>query len=139
MKKPPYEFALKALAPLETQFKPMFGATAVFHGHHKALMILRKKTPADQNTGVWIGIQDEFIADIKNEFPMLKDLTLFGTPPTPWQVVRESEAGFEETVLKFCALIKKEDPRIGRILKAKQAGKPKLVVPKKIKVKSNRK
>jgi len=138
MKKPPYEFALKALAPLETQFKPMFGATAVYHGH-QVLMILRKKTPADQNSGVWFGIQDESISEIKNEFPMLKDLTLFGTPPTPWQVMRESEAEFEATVLKLCALIKKGDQRIGRTLKPKQSGKPKLVIPKKIKVKNNQK
>jgi hypothetical protein len=136
MKKPPYEFVLDALEPLELRVKPMFGAYAVYHAD-KILMILRKKANADKDTGVWLGIPDEFVLEIKKEFPILKDLTLFGTRPTAWQVLRESELEFEETVQAFCKLIKKGDHRIGRIPKPKPIKKKSKIVPKKIKVKDN--
>ncbi len=136
MKKAPYEFVLNALKSIEIQIKPMFGAFAVLNGD-TILMILRRKGPADLDTGVWFGVPDEYVLDIKTEFPILKDIVQFGTVPTPWQVVRESEPSFKEFVLNFCNLILKKDKRIGRILKAKTPGKKKLVIPKKIKVKDN--
>ena len=74
-----------------------------------------------------------------DEFPILKDLTLFGTPPTAWQVLRESELEFEETVFTICALIKKNDKRIGRIPKMKPLKKKKFSPPIRIKVKKNNK
>ena len=137
MKKPPYEFVLDALDPLELRIKPMFGAHAIYH-EDKILLILRKKSLTDKDTGVWFGIPDEFILDIKKAFPVLKDLTLFGTPPTAWQVLRESAPEFEETVFALCELIKKKDQRIGRIPKPKPLKKKKMVIPKKIKVKNNK-
>lgn len=115
----------------------MFGACAVYH-EDKILMILRKKEKSDRDTGVWLGIPDQFIQEIKNNFPILKDLTLFGSPPTAWQVLRESEPEFEETALAFCGLIKKKDERIGRIPKPKPIRKKSQIVPKKIKVKGNK-
>jgi hypothetical protein len=136
MKKPPYEFVLDALEPLELRIKPMFGAYAVYHAD-KILMILRKKAKADNDTGVWFGLPDEHIVEIKKEFPILKDLTLFGKSPTAWQVLRESELEFEETIQTFCKLIKKGDHRIGRIPKPKPIKKKSKIVPKKIKVKDN--
>ena len=136
MKKPPFEFALEALDPLELRIKPMFGAHAVYH-EDKILMILRKKAQSDSDTGIWFGIPDECVLEIKNEFPMLKNLTLFGTPPTSWQVLRESDPEFEETVFALCKLILKQDPRLGRVPKPKPFKKKKMVIPKKLKVKNN--
>ena len=115
----------------------MFGAYAVYH-EDKVLMILRKKEKSDPDTGVWLGIPDQFVQEIKNDFPILKDLTLFGSPPTAWQVLRESETDFEAAALEFCGLIKKQDERIGRIPKPKPIRKKSQIVPKKIKVKGNK-
>ena len=137
MKKPPYEFVLEALAPLELRIKPMFGAYAVYH-QQKIMLILRKKSLTDLDTGVWVGIPEDCVAEMKQAYPGLKDLTLFGTPPTSWQVLRETNPEFEETVDALCVLIKKGDPRIGRIPKAKSLKKKKIVIPKKIKVKGNK-
>ena len=134
MKKPPYTFVVDVLKPLGIRYEPMFGAHAICQGS-KVLVILRKKASADLDTGVWFGIPDEFVSDIKNEFPILKNITLFGEPPTVWQVIRESEPEFKETVLALCQLILKYDQRIGRIPILKTPGKPKMVIPKKIKVK----
>lgn len=125
MKTPPFEFVLDALEPLELRIKPMFGAYGVYH-EDKILMILRKKEKIDKDTGIWFGIPDEFVQEIKKQFPVLKNLTLFGKPPTAWQVLRESDPEFEETALTFCDLIKKKDDRIGRIPKSKPIKKKKL-------------
>ena len=69
MKKAPYEFVLNALESLDLQIKPMFGAFAVLHGD-TILMILRRKAPSDSDTGVWFGVPDEFVLEIKAEFPI---------------------------------------------------------------------
>jgi len=139
MKKPPFEFVLEALEPFELKIKPMFGAYGVYHDS-KILMILRKKTPSDLDTGIWFGIPDELINDIKAEFPILQNLTLFGTPPTAWQVLRESEVDFEETALQLCSLMKKKDKRIGRIPKPKPLKKKKpFSPPERIKTKKKKK
>lgn len=136
MKKAPFGFTLDALVSLDVEIKPMFGAYAVFHGD-LILMILRKKSQADLDTGVWFGIPDEHIADVKKSFPVFQNVNLMGSPPTVWQVVRESEKDFKEIVLNFCHLILKQDPRFGRLHKAKALKKKKMVIPKKIKVKDN--
>ena len=136
MKKAPFGFVLLALDSLELRIKPMFGAFAIFH-EDIILMILRKKISADLDTGVWIAIPDQNISEIKSIFPNLKDLTQFGVAPTPWQVIRESDELFKETVLKFCELILIQDKRIGRLHITKALKKKKMVIPKKIKVKDN--
>ncbi len=136
MKKAPFPFILDALASLDLQIKPMFGAHALFKGG-LILMILRKKTTPDSDTGIWFAFPDEHIADVKKEFPVLKNIGYFGSSPASWQIVRESEENFEGIVLSFCELILKNDPRFGRIHKAKPPKKKKMVIPKKIKVKDN--
>ena len=120
----PFEFILEALERLDLNIKPMFGAYGVYL-EGKILFILRKKDKQDLDTGMWLCIPDDLVVEVKKEFPILKDLTLFGKSPTAWQVLRETDPDFEEAALKFCELIKKRDPRIGRIPKVKAFKKKK--------------
>lgn len=118
----PFEFVLEALAGLEVHTRPMFGCTAVYVGE-KIVLVLRKKEKADADTGIWVCIPDDQVAGMKREFTMLRGVSFFEDPDSAWQVLPESEPEFEEIALKLCALIRKRDPRIGRVPKKKS--KPK--------------
>ncbi len=115
----PYDFILEELAGLDLHTKPMFGCTAIYIGS-KIMLILRKKEKMDLDTGIWVCIPDESVQEIKLKFPMLKGVTFFENENSAWQCLGETEEDFEELCLKFCSLIKKGDPRIGRIPKAKK-------------------
>lgn len=117
-KLPPYEFILEELAELLTNIKPMFGAYGLY-SDNKIILILRKKEKFDNDTGIWVAIPDEHVASLKKEIRELKDLELFGSSPTSWQVLRENLSNFEELAFYICNLIKQKDHRIGRIPKSK--------------------
>ena len=115
-KRPPFEFIIDELGDWVTAIKPMFGAYGLYHDD-KILMILRKKEKFDNDTGIWLAIPDGSHDSIKKTLPELRDLEMFGTSPTAWQVVGEEVENFEEVALKICDLILKNDKRIGRIPK----------------------
>ena len=117
-KQPPYEFVLDELGNFITDTKPMFGAYGLYH-EHTILLILRKKDKFDVDTGLWVAVATEYLADLKKEIPELRDLMMFGRGPTSWQVLGEDLDNFEETALKICGLILKNDKRIGRTPKAR--------------------
>lgn len=117
-KSPPFEFILEALGNAVTNIKPMFGAYGIYQ-NEKILMILRKKEKYDNDTGMWLGIPDEFVPEIKKEIPELRDLEMFGTGPTAWQVLGEDLENFESVAMKICDLILAKDLRIGRTPKNK--------------------
>jgi hypothetical protein len=123
MKKPskpiPYDFVLEALSGLDLHTRPMFGCTAIYVGE-KIMLVLRKKEKTDDDTGIWVCIPDNHVAEMKQAFPMLRGVSFFEDPHSAWQTLHESEPEFEELALKFCALIRKRDPRIGRIPKQKK-------------------
>ncbi len=100
------------------RIKPMFGAWGLYHDF-KILMILRKKQKPDSDTGMWLAVTDGCHAEIRKEVPQLRDLKMFGDGPTSWQVLGEDLPDFEETALKICALVLKEDRRIGRVPKTR--------------------
>jgi hypothetical protein len=52
---------------------------------------------------------------------MLRGVSFFEDPDSAWQVLPESQPEFEEIALKLCAMIRKRDPRIGRVPKARKA------------------
>lgn len=112
-KRPPYDFIVEELADIVTAIKPMFGAYGLYRDE-QILMILRKKEKFDNDTGLWLGVVDGHVADIQKDIPELRDLEMFGTSPTAWQVLGEDVANFEEVALQICELIKRRDPRIGR-------------------------
>lgn len=129
-KRPPYDFILEELGEHVTDIKPMFGAYGIYH-QNKILMILRKKEKFDRDTGMWLGVVNEYVTDIKKEIPELRDLEMFGTAPTAWQVLGEELENFETVAYQICELILKNDPRIGRIPKRKLKSSPRKKVQKK--------
>lgn len=133
-KRPPYDFILEELGDIVTAIKPMFGAYGIYRDH-QILMILRKKEKFDNDTGMWLGVVDGYVPNIQKEIPELRDLEMFGTSPTAWQVLGEDISNFEEVAIQICDLIKRRDPRIGRTPKARlkksTPRKAKVVKPKK--------
>ena len=133
-KHPPYEFILDELADLDLTTRRMFGCTAVYVGP-KIMFVMYKpdrstddegiKTGAslDQDIGIWVCIPSEHTRVMKAEFPQLKGVSFFQDENSAWQCLPESHPDFEELALKFCKMIQKGDPRIGRL--PKQKSKPK--------------
>jgi hypothetical protein len=134
-KRPPYEFVLDELADEVTAVKPMFGGYGVYRGD-QILMIFRKKEKFDNDTGIWVGVTEDCVPSLKKVLPELRDLEMFGSSPTAWQVLGEDIENFEEVAFKICSLIQKKDPRIGRTPKKKlHKAKAKVKAPvKKVKV-----
>jgi hypothetical protein len=52
---------------------------------------------------------------LRRELPSLRSIVVFGVGETGWQVLPASCAGFEEEVLRACALVVAGDPRIGKV------------------------
>ncbi|MGZ3691364.1 MAG: hypothetical protein ACXVAX_07665 [Pseudobdellovibrio sp.] len=123
-KRPPYDFILEELGEVVTGIKPMFGAYGIYRDN-QILMILRKKEKFDNDTGMWLGVVDGSYDSIRKSIPELRDLEMFGPGPTQWQVLGEDLANFEEIAFKICELIKKKDPRIGRVPKTRLKKKTK--------------
>lgn len=115
----PYDFVLEELTGTDYYTKPMFGCTAIYVGH-KIMLILRKKEKMDDDTGIWICIPDEFTEEVKAEFPQLRGVSFFSDENSAWQCLHETNEDFEPLALQFCKMIKKGDPRIGRIPKPKK-------------------
>jgi hypothetical protein len=128
-KRPPFDFVLEDLADIVTDIKPMFGAFGIYRGD-QILMILRHKPDYVYDNGMWVGIPDDHIQNLKKDIPELRDLRMFGTSPTAWQVVGEDLVNFEEVCLQICELIRRRDPRIGRTPKSRlKKAKPRMKKP----------
>ena len=136
MKKPkiiPYDFVLEELGSLGPITKPMFGCVAVYVDT-KIVLILRQKQDYVSDNGVWIATTADHHESLKRDLPIMRSIALFNSGgPTGWQNLPEDDPRFEEMTLKVCALIRENDPRIGKI------PKPKKLRPKISKTKSGRK
>lgn len=120
----PHAFVLDALAELEPRTNPMFGCLAVYVSE-KIVLVLRDKTPTDADSGVWLATTPEHHASLKQEFPSMRSIKVFGKPVTGWQVLPASASDFEEAALHACELVIARDPRIGKMPKPKSAAKRK--------------
>lgn len=119
-KKPiPFDFVLEELSSLNPRTNPMFGCTAIYVGE-KIIFILRKKEggPTEDN-GIWLATTGEHHESLKKDFPHMRSIAVFGPGPTGWQVLPEDAADFEESVFRVCEFVKNQDPRIGKVPKAK--------------------
>jgi hypothetical protein len=97
----------------------MFGCTAVY-ARGKIVLILREKASAPADNGVWIATTAEHHASLRAVLPSMRPITVFGEGGG-WQVVPVEADGFEEEVLRACALVRADDARIGKVPKAKAA------------------
>lgn len=116
-KKVPFSFVLDELEALSTTTKPMFGCTAIYVGP-RIVLVLRDRQTADD--GVWVATTAEHHASLRRELPSLRSITVFGPGESGWQVIPASGEGFEEEVLRVCAMVKRADPRVGKVPKGKK-------------------
>lgn len=117
-KKIPFSFVLDELDELGPTTRPMFGCTAVYVGPRIVLILREKAGSADD--GVWIATTAEHHASLRRELPSIRSITVFGPGESGWQVIPAGAEAFEEEVLRVCAMVKKSDPRVGKVPKAKK-------------------
>lgn len=118
----PFEFVLDELADLEPLTKPMFGAIGVYV-RDAIVLILRDRPTSPRDNGVWLATTAEHHESLKIDFPSLRSIEVFGPGPTGWQVLPSDAHDFEEAAIRACELIKRSDPRIGKIPKLKSRSK----------------
>jgi hypothetical protein len=114
-----FDFVIEQLERLNPVVKPMFGCHAIYV-KNKIVLILRKKDADDPDNGVWLATTPEHHASLKKDFPSMRSIELFGKKETSWQILPSDADDFEESVMKACEFIFKQDPRIGKIPKEKK-------------------
>jgi len=112
----PHEFVLDALASTSTSTRPMFGCLAIYI-EDKIVLVLRDKPSAPEDNGVWLATTAEHHPSLRQEFPPLRSIGVFGTKVSSWQVIPADAPDFERLALRACQLVREGDPRIGRIPK----------------------
>lgn len=150
-KKPPYEFILDELSGLDVQTRRMFGCTAVYVGE-KIMFVMYKPEHKEksengrssnqvssdsgvlvQDIGIWVCIPNEHTLLMKKEFSQLRGVSFFADENSAWQCLPEECEDFESLALKFCSMIKRGDPRIGRLPKPKKKKPVKKTSPARLK------
>ncbi len=116
-KKIPFSFVLGELDELSPITKPMFGCTAIYVGP-RIVLVTRDRGTADD--GVWVATTAEHHASLRRELPSLRSITVFGPGESGWQVIPVASETFEDEVLRACAMVKKADPRVGKIPRPKR-------------------
>ncbi len=114
----PFEFVLEEIDSLAPYTKPMFGAYGVYV-ENKIIFILRKKEKSNSDDGIWLATTEAHHNSLRNEFPNMRSIEVFGPGPTGWQVLPENSDDFEASAMKACQLVLNRDPRIGKIPKTK--------------------
>jgi hypothetical protein len=114
----PFAFVLDELEELGPFTKPMFGCTAVYVDD-KLVFVLRDRPSSPGDNGVWVATTVEHHESLRNVLPSMRSIAVLGTV-TGWQVLPADAPDFEESALRACALVKRGDPRIGKIPKARK-------------------
>lgn len=114
----PFDFVIEALDELDPYLKPMFGAHGVYVDN-KIVFILRDRPTSPADNGIWLATTGEHHKSLQKNFPSMRSIEMFGPGPTGWQVLPADAEDFEEAAFKACELVIKNDPRIGKIPKAK--------------------
>jgi hypothetical protein len=117
-KREPFPFVLDELASLDPWTRPMFGCLAVYVGE-RIVFILRDKA-GDPDTGVWVSSEKDQQAALVRELPRLAPIDVFGDKVSGWKKLAASSPDFEEDVLAACELVRRGDPRIGKVPGAKK-------------------
>jgi hypothetical protein len=115
----PHEFVLDALASLEPATRPMFGCLAVYV-EDKIVLILRDRKTEVADNGVWLATTEPHHVSLRQVFPSMRSIQLFGQKVTHWQVIPVDAQDFEQAALRACALVLAGDPRIGKVPKRRK-------------------
>jgi hypothetical protein len=118
-RKRPFAWVLDELASVDPTTRPMFGCTAVY-AREKIVFALREK--GDQDDGVWVATIRDHHASLRRDLPSLRAIAVLGGD-TGWQVLPAESDGFEDEVLRACALVRADDPRIGKVPKPRSRAK----------------
>lgn len=119
----PFPFVFDFLETLEVHTKPMFGCLAIYV-KDKIVLILRDKEDYPSDNGVWLATTHEHHESLQTVFPSMRSLALFDSAkPTAWQNLPADSPDFEASVEKACDLIRKGDPRIGKVPARKKVEK----------------
>jgi hypothetical protein len=110
----PHEFVLDAIAARSPRTRSMFGCLAVYV-EDKIVFLLRDKRDKTPDDGVWLATTEEHHESLRQEFPNMRSIQVFGKPVTNWQVLPSDAKDFEEAALRACELIVAKDPRIGKV------------------------
>jgi hypothetical protein len=78
----------------------------------------------DPDNGVCLATSAEHIPSLKKDFPSLRHLEAYGAAATDWRLLPVDSEDFEESVVRACELILKNDPRIGRAPKGSKRTAP---------------
>jgi hypothetical protein len=115
----PFSWVIDEIAALDPTTRPMFGCTAVY-ARGKIVFILREKGGEDDD-GVWVATTRDHHESLRQQLPSMRSITvLAGGGETGWQILPVEADGFEEEVLRACALVRADDPRIGKVPKPKK-------------------
>ena len=116
----PFEFVLEQLYSVNVEIRPMFGCFGVYV-HNKIVLMLRKKTSSVRDNGVWVATDKEYHDSLKQIFPSMRTISVFGGKESNWQNLPADANDFEEMVMRACELILRGDNRIGRETKRKSS------------------
>lgn len=120
--KPPYAFALEALAPLNPEVRRMFSGFAVYIGD-RIVCMLRDHLRSPQDNGLWLVLSETtHPADpqLRREFPSLRPIELLGNKIGHWLLLPSDGPNFEKEALHACDLLLRHDPRLGRVPKSRR-------------------
>ena len=109
----PFEFILDHLYQVSPVIKRMFGCVAIYV-NDKMVLALRQRDDHPEDNGLWVVTDKTHHASLKQEFPSLRTIQLFGTKISSWQLLSEDLDDFEELALQVCDLILLGDNRIGK-------------------------
>jgi len=115
--RPPHEFVLEALEPLNPEVKRMFSGFAVYLGD-RIVCMLREHAKSPQDNGVWLVLSETTNPEdrkLRREFPSLRAIDLIGGKIGHWLLIPSDGPDFETEALHACELLLRHDPRLGRI------------------------
>jgi hypothetical protein len=113
----PHAFVLEAIASLRPEVRRMFSGFAVYIGDRLVLM-LRDHIKYPEDNGIWIVLSegtDPADVTLLRDFPSIRSIQLLENKISHWLLIPSDSADFEREALDLCDLIRRHDPRLGRI------------------------
>ena len=124
-KQPPFPFILDEIEDLGPRVNPMFASHGVYIGD-KIVFILRDKGPTDSDRGMWVVSEKDQTQALLKAFPSLRPIDVLGEKIGNWKKLSANAKDFEENALAVCELVRRRDPRVGKIPESKKPKAPKV-------------
>jgi hypothetical protein len=119
-KQPPFPFVIEELVTIRPIIKQMFGFTHVYLDD-KLLVSLRDNKNRPGTNGMWLYTTADQLESLGREFPQLSKRYLWRSGKNGWVILASKLEEFEWYALKACELIRRGDPRIGRLSRGRPA------------------